>query len=65
MTDEKLDIAFIVDAISSVEEGMPAICNELHDFLERLLANYTDFSLGLGVWSPPWVATAPTPCVAP
>ena len=47
VTDEKLDIVFIVDTTSSMEEEMPAIRNELHDFLDRLLANHSDFRLGL------------------
>lgn len=47
VTDEKLDIVFIVDTSGTMEGEMPAIRNELHGFLNRLQTNHTDFRMGI------------------
>ncbi len=54
VSDEKLDIVFVVDTSGTMSEEMPAIRGELHDFLDRLQANHTDFRLGLiaDQWAP-------------
>jgi len=54
VSDEKLDIVFVVDTSGTMSDEMPAIRSELHDFLDRLQANHTDFRLGLiaDQWAP-------------
>jgi len=45
ITEEKLDIVFIVDVTGTMSDEMPEIRNELHDFVDRLKSNHVDFRM--------------------
>lgn len=47
VTDEKLDIVFLVDDSGSMEEEMPGISSELHKFVDRLESQHTDFRMAV------------------
>ena len=46
VTDEKLDIVFVIDITGSMDDEMPAIWDELTELADRLLANRVDFRIG-------------------
>jgi hypothetical protein len=54
ITEEKLDIVFIVDGSGTMSEEMPGIRDELHDFVERLKSHHVDFRMAAicDEWSP-------------
>jgi len=45
ITEEKLDIVFIVDVSGTMDEEMPGIITELHDFVDRLKSHHVDFRM--------------------
>jgi len=45
ITEEKLDIVFIVDVSGTMSEEMPGIRDELHDFVDRLQSHHVDFRM--------------------
>ncbi|MEM3406025.1 MAG: vWA domain-containing protein [Nitrososphaerota archaeon] len=47
VTDEKLDIVFLVDMTGSMEDEMPGIHSELHEFVDRLLSEHVDFRMAV------------------
>ncbi len=47
VTDEKLDIVFLVDSSGSMEAEMPGIHSELNRFVDRLQSEHTDFRLAV------------------
>jgi hypothetical protein len=61
VTEQKLDIVFIVDTSGTMEEEMPDIRSELHDFVDRLQEEHVDFRLGIigDEWMPEDTDTFP------
>ena len=61
VTEQKLDIVFIVDTSWTMEGEMPDIRSELHDFVDRLKDEYVDFRLGIigDEWMPEDTDTFP------
>jgi phosphate uptake regulator len=47
ITDEKLDIVFIVDTSGTMSDEMPDIRSELHEFVDRLQAQHVDFRFAI------------------
>jgi len=47
VTSEKLDIVFLVDWTGSMEEEMPGIHSELHEFVDRLQSEHVDFRMAV------------------
>lgn len=47
VNDEKLDIVFLVDSSGSMEDEMPSIHAELHEFVNRLESQHIDFRLAV------------------
>jgi len=45
ITEEKLDIVFIVDGSGTMDDEMPEIRDELHDFVDRLQSHHVDFRM--------------------
>ncbi len=56
VSDEKLDIVFLVDRRGTMSDAMPDIRSEVWAFVDRLTASYVDFRVaGIGFWeSPTW-----------
>jgi hypothetical protein len=54
VTDQKLDIVFIVDTSGTMSQEIGDIRTELHAFLDRLLLEHVDFRMGLigDEWAP-------------
>jgi hypothetical protein len=46
VTAEKLDIVFVVDSAGSLENEIPGIRSELHEFVNRLQSSHVDFRFG-------------------
>jgi hypothetical protein len=47
VTSEKLDIVFLIDMTGSMEEEMPVIHSELHEFVNRLQSEHVDFRIAI------------------
>jgi hypothetical protein len=45
ITEEKMDIVFIVDGSGTMSDEMPGIRDELHDFVDRLKSHHVDFRM--------------------
>jgi len=61
VTEQKLDIVFIVDTSGTMEDEMLDIRSELHEFVDRLQAEHVDFRLGIigDEWMPEDTETFP------
>ncbi len=54
VSDEKLDIVFLVDRRGTMSDAMPEIRSEVWAFINRLKASYVDFRVaGIGFWETP------------
>ena len=62
ITEEKLDIVFIVDVSGTMDDEMPGIRDELHDFVYRLKSHHVDFRMAAiyDHWEPGWQEIFPS-----